>query len=78
MILDYCLKWIKAFLDHEFPEDLELMKQLYSILFLIFNSVNEESISDQTDRLLNHPHLIKVYGKSQVERFEDTNQENFS
>ena len=74
LILDYCLKWIKFFLDHEFPQDLEIMKQLYSILFLIYNSVNEESISDNSDQLLNHPHLLNVYGKSNVEKhFEETN-----
>lgn len=26
LILDYCLKWIKFFLDNEFPDDVDLMK----------------------------------------------------
>lgn len=67
LILDYCIKWIKYFLDSEYPQDLEMMKQLYSILFLVYNSVNEETLADSCDLLLNHPHLLKVYAKSNVE-----------
>lgn len=33
----------------------------------MYNSVNEENISDSSDLLLNHPHLLKVYGRSNID-----------
>ena len=75
LILDYCIKWIKYFLDSQYPDDIEQMKQLYSILFLVYNSVSEESLTDSCDSLLNHPHLLKVYGRSNIDtNYNDSNQ----
>ncbi len=75
LILDYCIKWLKYFLDNSFPEDIETMKQLYGVLFLVYNTVIGENISESCDMLLNHPHLLKIYGRSNLDTNYNDSQE---
>lgn len=52
------------------------MKQLYSVLFLVYNTVNEESLSEACDVLLNHHHLLKVYGRSNIDTNYNDSRDN--
>lgn len=42
--MEYCLKWIEVFLDFGEPSKIENLKQLHSVLYLVQNSVYENTI----------------------------------